>query len=106
MPDLMLSYRAVAFFQRQHCPDIAYGVKTVDEIIDIGHEEDKTTSTGVASINDQIKAKATQDPVPTPAPQNSPQKSSSIQDAEIVSETKNETTGGATPPGPDPANVI
>lgn len=102
MPDLMLSYRAVAFFQRQHCPDIAYGVKTVDEIIDIGHEEEKSTSSGISSINDSIKAKATQSPEPQKnEPPAAAQSASGITDAEILSETFNTAPGSQTPPPPE-----
>lgn len=35
MPDLMLSYRAAAFFARLYLPDLILGLQTVDEIRDI-----------------------------------------------------------------------
>ena len=31
MPELMLAYRASAFFARVHCPDTLMGLQTVDE---------------------------------------------------------------------------
>lgn len=37
MPDLMLRYRAAAFFGRLYAPEILMGMKTSDEIIDIEH---------------------------------------------------------------------
>jgi hypothetical protein len=35
MPDLMLSYRAAAFFARLYLPDLILGLQTIDEIRDI-----------------------------------------------------------------------
>lgn len=34
MPELMLAYRAAAFFAKVNCPDILMGVQTIDEVID------------------------------------------------------------------------
>jgi hypothetical protein len=39
MPDLMLSYRAAAFFGRLYAPDLMMGMRTEDEVLDIGHVE-------------------------------------------------------------------
>lgn len=36
MPELMLTYRAAAFFVRVYCPEIAMGLKTADEWEDVG----------------------------------------------------------------------
>jgi hypothetical protein len=36
MPELMLRYRAAAFFQRTFCPELAMGMHTHEEIIDVG----------------------------------------------------------------------
>ena len=39
MPEQMLQYRAGAFFARVHCPDVLYGVQTVEEVKDtFGYE--------------------------------------------------------------------
>ena len=40
MPELMLRYRAAAFFGRLNVPEILLGMKTVEEIVDIGDQED------------------------------------------------------------------
>jgi len=41
MPELMMRYRAAAFFQRQFAPEISMGLHTVEEIIDITPNNDK-----------------------------------------------------------------
>lgn len=38
MPDVMLGYRAAAFFSRLHCPEITMGIQTNEEVIDIASE--------------------------------------------------------------------
>ena len=40
MPELMLRYRAAAFFGRLNVPEILLGMKTVEEIVDIGDQDD------------------------------------------------------------------
>jgi hypothetical protein len=35
MPDLMLRYRAAAFFARTECPEVLMGFHTADEIEDV-----------------------------------------------------------------------
>jgi len=50
MPELMIRYRAAAFFSRLHCPEITMGMQTTEEVIDTVYQEIK------------------QDPVKTPAP--------------------------------------
>jgi len=35
MPEQMLMYRAGAFFARVHCPDVLYGIQTVEEVKDV-----------------------------------------------------------------------
>ena len=47
MPELMLAYRASAFFARVHCPEAMMGVQTSEEIIDI-------TPVEVPSIDDEL----------------------------------------------------
>lgn len=37
MPQLMLMYRAAAFFGRVYCPEILNGMHTADEIQDISN---------------------------------------------------------------------
>jgi len=42
MPELMLRYRAAAFFARLYAPDITLGMMTADEAVDIASERDVT----------------------------------------------------------------
>lgn len=54
MPDLMMQYRAATFFGRLHAPDILMGMRTQDEVEDIGYE-DLSTNITVATPNDSVK---------------------------------------------------
>ncbi len=56
MPELMLRYRAAAFFGRLYVPEILLGMKTVEEIVDIGDQED----TSVFNIKPTITYSYTQ----------------------------------------------
>lgn len=38
MPELMLRYRAAAFFSRMYCPEVAMGLHTVEEVSDVYDE--------------------------------------------------------------------
>jgi hypothetical protein len=42
MPELMLRYRAAAFFARLYAPDITLGMMTAEEVVDIASERDVT----------------------------------------------------------------
>lgn len=39
MPELMLRYRAAAFFGRLYAPELMMGMQTQEEVVDISHEE-------------------------------------------------------------------
>ena len=39
MPELMLAYRAAAFFARVHCPSALMGFQTAEEVRDLEAEE-------------------------------------------------------------------
>jgi hypothetical protein len=52
MPELMLAYRASAFFARVHCPEALMGVHTEDEIYD-AYERPKTTAFEIAEEIDK-----------------------------------------------------
>jgi len=41
MPELMLSYRAYAFFQRVHAPELSFGLMSAEEVEDISYEKEK-----------------------------------------------------------------
>jgi hypothetical protein len=50
MPELMMRYRAAAFFCRLYAPEITMGMHSVEEVVDIQHEE----PAGVAAINAKL----------------------------------------------------
>lgn len=53
MPELMLAYRASAFFARVHCPEALMGVQLVDEIYDAETSRNaKKTSTLTAALKE------------------------------------------------------
>lgn len=47
MPELMLAYRAAAFFARVHCPEALMGVQTAEEVYDV----DAANARGTAAAN-------------------------------------------------------
>ena len=53
LPELMLNYRAAAFFAREHCPDILMGCQTDAELYDISAAAKKA-----APITDALKGGA------------------------------------------------
>ena len=54
MPELMLAYRASAFFARVHCPEALMGVQLADEIYDIDANRSATrTSTLTAALKEE-----------------------------------------------------
>lgn len=58
MPELMLAYRASAFFARVHCPEALMGVQLVDEIYDTetSRNAKKTSTLTAALMEDTINA--------------------------------------------------
>ena len=56
MPELMLAYRASAFFARVHCPEALMGVQLVDEIYDADANRKATrTSTLTAALKGETE---------------------------------------------------
>ena len=55
MPEVMISYRAAAFFGRRYAPDVMMGFKTQDELIDIGEDKlkAKTLNAIIEEVNEQ-----------------------------------------------------
>jgi len=53
MPELMLKYRAAAFFGRLYAPEVLMGMQTSEEVIDITPIQPAS----VDAINEKIKAK-------------------------------------------------
>jgi hypothetical protein len=64
MPELMLNYRAAAFFGRLYAPDILNGMQTAEEVID-APESYKRESEAVQALND-IAAREVVVPVAVP----------------------------------------
>jgi hypothetical protein len=62
MPDLMLSYRAAAFFQRLYAPELSMGMPTTEEVIDITpiHIESEPVKSAVDEVNSLARGKKTQ----------------------------------------------
>jgi len=64
MPELMLRYRAAAFFARLYAPDITLGMHTSDELQDLPHEREVTPKRTAARAVplDPFKPAAIEDP--------------------------------------------
>ena len=54
MPELMLAYRASAFFARVYCPEAMMGVQTAEEVYDA----DSTPTNAAASLTAALKGEA------------------------------------------------
>jgi len=56
MPEQMFHYRAAAWFQRRHCPEVTMGMLTTDEAADIGprHVDSKVVESGVSALKDRL----------------------------------------------------
>jgi hypothetical protein len=52
MPDLMLRYRAGAWFARTQCPEILMGIQTVEEIQDVARAKESSVVSEVEAIID------------------------------------------------------
>ncbi|MGI9160398.1 MAG: hypothetical protein ACR2K1_11670 [Saprospiraceae bacterium] len=69
MPDLMLRYRAAAFFSRMYAPEVAMGLLTADEVQDVAYTDvtpQRPASVTITSLNDAISS-APPPSVPAPA---------------------------------------
>lgn len=55
MPELMIQYRAAAFFGRLHVPDILQGMHSTDEMEDIGTVRVHTTNKAVDDLNAKVQ---------------------------------------------------
>lgn len=52
MPELMLAYRAAAFFARVHCPEALLGIQTAEEVEDVDFAR---ASTRARNLTDALK---------------------------------------------------
>jgi hypothetical protein len=62
MPDLMIRYRAAAFWGRLYIPELLVGIQTQEEVLDV--QPVTVTETSVADLNATIAAKAEPQPEP------------------------------------------
>jgi len=53
MPELMLRYRAAAFFGRLYAPEIMMGMQTMEEVIDVVHKEEEITAEHLQALYDE-----------------------------------------------------
>lgn len=93
MTELMLSYRAAAFFGRLHCPEILMGMKTQEEIIDINdtvdtEHEDVRSQSLIESINAEVQENKDQ-----PSGKNPKNEEPSNKPEEVAEESSNPQTG-------------
>ena len=58
MPDLMLRYRAATLFGRLYAPEVLMGMKTVEEIADIGEDENRYEADIQAEIDENANQEA------------------------------------------------
>lgn len=99
MPELMLRYRAAAFFSRLYCPEISMGMQTSEEVYDvIDNGQHVVTSPSPESVvnGGQTFAK--------PTIENAPKKSVKKQAAETESVAVEVVETGVQNPTPEPAN--
>lgn len=56
MPNQMLMYRAGAFFARVNCPDVLFGLQTVEEVKDVnGYDENEKPKKTISFNNEDIE---------------------------------------------------
>lgn len=97
MPDLMLRYRAAAFFQRLYCPEITMGMQTAEEAADAADAAKDVTppeSEATAAINAQIEAASAKKRTARKAAAEKPP----VIEGEVINDGQ-----GTKPPASDPA---
>ncbi|MCK9245232.1 MAG: recombinase RecT [Dehalococcoidia bacterium] len=60
MPDLMFQYRSATFLARLYCPEVLFGMQTVEELYDVGERkqvESVEVRQGVDALADKLKKK-------------------------------------------------
>jgi hypothetical protein len=83
MPDVMLRYRAASFFGRLYAPEVLNGMKTVEEIEDIGPEEQPRMSPA-----DEIAANANRVQIDIEPYQPEEPETAPVNDDELTEEEK------------------
>jgi hypothetical protein len=66
MPELMLRYRAAAFFGRLYAPDVLNGMHATEEVEDIGDRPRNVTARTESAILDDAPAPVIEPPAPQP----------------------------------------
>lgn len=100
MPDLMLRYRAAAFFGRLYAPDVLNGMHTADEVEDFRGGGANASVAAVPSVVAALNARVQSPPTPSPKP--SPLTPSPLI-VEVQAESKPESDPPASPsPKPSP----
>jgi hypothetical protein len=100
MPDLMLRYRAAAFFGRLYAPDVLNGMHTADEVEDFRGGGANASVAAVPSVVAALNARVQSPPTPSPSP--SPLTPSPLI-VEVQAESKPESDPPASPsPKPSP----
>ncbi len=71
MPDIMLQYRSATFLGRLHCPEVLYGMQTVEEIKDVDKTFVESQVIAEETIEEQAGSEAidTKFEEPTPEPE-------------------------------------
>jgi hypothetical protein len=92
MPELMLMYRAAAFFARLHTPDLTMGFKTAEENQDIGIQVQRPRATAV-DLNSRI-FDAEAEVVPEDAVQSAPAETAEQPPANDTNPTANDDPFG------------
>ena len=65
MPDLMFRYRSATFFSRMYCPEMAMGLKTVEEVEDMPPEAEVKKVNAVTRAEDLTKKLIGGEPAPS-----------------------------------------
>lgn len=55
IPELMIRYRAAAFFSRLFCPELLMGMQTEDEVIDVTAQQEYNDADGLKSLYESKK---------------------------------------------------
>lgn len=70
MPDLMFMYRSAVFLGRLYCPEVLYGMQTVEEIVDVGPTAQPTENIaaelGVNGLKKKIESQEIKSPAEPP----------------------------------------
>lgn len=79
MPNLMLRYRAAAFWQRVYCPEISMGLLTAEEAEDIAIDTTSAQAEAARAKAEEVRRKAEE-----AMAKQQPNKVDAVEDAEVV----------------------